>query len=171
MAVRILSGSSRIRVANTKKSADAHRSKGWIFLPGIGSQEKLEIIAFKCCLFAIYRRDAVATMLGTAFSGAASLLPNGGNVQTAYNQLQAQLTNAFSEAVTVNGNNQFLITGGTNEGGSYVPADWGLLYGVGQLIFSTIWTWPSDTKRLKTAMQQSYCVTVAQALLAASPPV
>src|SRR5215813_7635758 len=57
MAVRILPGSSRIRVANTKKSADAHRSKGWIFLPGIGSQEKLEIIAFKCCLFAIYRRD------------------------------------------------------------------------------------------------------------------
>src|SRR5262249_60366183 len=57
MAVRILSGSSRIRVANTKKSADAHRSKGWIFLPGIGNLERLEIIAFKCCLFAIYRRD------------------------------------------------------------------------------------------------------------------
>src|SRR5262249_8042347 len=41
MAVRILSGSSRKRVANTKKSADAHRSKGWIFLPGIGNLEGL----------------------------------------------------------------------------------------------------------------------------------
>jgi hypothetical protein len=114
---------------------------------------------------------AIAGTLGAAFSGGASLLPNGGNpVQTAYNQLQEQLTNAFSQTTIANGNNQFFITGGTTRG-SYVPADWGLLYAVGQLIFSTIWSWPpaSETGRLLKAMQQSYAVTVWQALLAASP--
>src|SRR5262249_11357636 len=113
---------------------------------------------------------AVAGTLGAACSGASSLLPNGGNpVQTAYNQLQAQLTNAFTQTIAANSANQFAITGGTNQDNSYVPADWGLLSLIGSWIENGSWSWPSNDGRLKTGMQQRYAVTVWQALLAASP--
>jgi hypothetical protein len=113
---------------------------------------------------------AVASIVGVmsyAISGAELALPGqGGSYKTQYNQLQAQLADAFNMALTQLGNNLFTITGGMGNNG-YVPGDYGLLSAIGQMIQTTVWNWPERTPNLTAAMQRGYATEVWKVLFQA----
>jgi hypothetical protein len=94
----------------------------------------------------------------------------GGTYQGAYAGLQAALTNSFNQAITANGNNQQAITGGTGADPDTgqpvpIPGDYGLLMAIGQMVASTVWSWPASTGPLVTAAQRQYALSLWQALI------
>jgi hypothetical protein len=114
--------------------------------------------------------SAIAGILATAFSAAALAESGGGTYQGAYAGLQAALTNSFNQAIIANGNNQQAITGGTgtdpNTGQpAPIPGDYGLLMAIGQMVASTVWTWPASTGPQVTAAQHQYALSLWQALI------
>jgi hypothetical protein len=110
---------------------------------------------------------AVVGILSNAFSAAAEFLPGGGgSFQTQYNQLQTQLADGFNAMITSLGTTQNAITGGMG-GNGYVPGDYGLLKAIGQMIESTVWSWPSGNLNLVAAMQRGYAQEVFKVLFTA----
>lgn len=110
---------------------------------------------------------SIAGVMSNTFSSAVLGLPGqGGSFTTDYSQLQQQLANGFNAALTKLGTQLFAMTGGQGSAG-YVPGDYGLLSAIGQMIQSTIWSWPTDTTALTAAMQRGYAVEVWKVLFQA----
>jgi hypothetical protein len=112
--------------------------------------------------------SGVASLVSTAVSAGQTYMPNGGNAyQIAYAQLGEDLANSFSATLTGNDNNLFLITGGLNDGGAYVPGDYGLLAAIGTNITNGTWAWPETTENIVAATQRGYAISLWQTLAAA----
>jgi hypothetical protein len=109
---------------------------------------------------------SVLATLSNVFAGAAEFFPGEGNaVQVQYNQLQDQLSAGFNAMLTQLAT-QVGITGGL-DGNGYNPGDYGLLYGIGSMIVSTIWNWPDDSAGLVTGMQRGYGIEIFKVLFTA----